>query len=311
MARIRTIKPEFWTNEQVMECSMNARLLFIGIWNFCDDQGRISFSCKQLKAQIFPADDISGETIRGMIDELSSNGLVLCYEVENKQYLQVTGWHHQRIDRPQPSKIPPIPSNVESTFDDHSKNVRDGREGKGKECKGEEKDKKENNSSQRGNTIPREAAPRRADDFLNLDLDHAEIESQLRKAAGLQSSTATALRDISPIIGLIERGIDLKTVILPAIQSHGKRETASSWKYFVGRIEERHKAQKNFLSDVPKTSTPIANVVLIKSGSKAFDAWRDYLDATGKRAKASMMRQGLVHELSVESEFPPALESAA
>lgn len=39
MARIRTIKPEFWTAEQVMELSRDARLLFIGMWNFCDDAG--------------------------------------------------------------------------------------------------------------------------------------------------------------------------------------------------------------------------------------------------------------------------------
>lgn len=34
MARIRTIKPEFWTSEQVMGCAPLARLLFIGLWNF-------------------------------------------------------------------------------------------------------------------------------------------------------------------------------------------------------------------------------------------------------------------------------------
>ncbi len=39
MARIRSIKTEFWTAEQVMECSPIARLLFIGMWNFCDDGG--------------------------------------------------------------------------------------------------------------------------------------------------------------------------------------------------------------------------------------------------------------------------------
>jgi hypothetical protein len=46
MARIRTIRPEFWTSEQVTECSMPARLLFIGLWNFCDDGGRMPYSPK-------------------------------------------------------------------------------------------------------------------------------------------------------------------------------------------------------------------------------------------------------------------------
>lgn len=106
MARIRTIKPEFWTNERVMECSVSARLLFIGMWNFADDLGRLALAPKTIKAQVFPSDDISFDTIRGMIQELSKNGLVLIYEVDGKEYLQIVGWQHQRIDKPQPSKYP-------------------------------------------------------------------------------------------------------------------------------------------------------------------------------------------------------------
>ena len=46
-----------------------------------------------------------------MLDELSSNGLIEVYDVENKRYLQITGWHHQKIDRPQKAKCPaPIKS---------------------------------------------------------------------------------------------------------------------------------------------------------------------------------------------------------
>lgn len=106
MARIRTIKPEFWTNERVMECSTNARLLFIGMWNFADDLGRLALTPKTIKAQIFPSDDISLNSIRGMVGELSKNGLLLIYEVDGKEYLQIVGWQHQRIDKPQPGKCP-------------------------------------------------------------------------------------------------------------------------------------------------------------------------------------------------------------
>src|SRR4051812_10412482 len=56
MARIRSIKPEFWSSEQVMECARDTRLLFIGLWNFVDDADRMSFSSKQIKALIFPGD---------------------------------------------------------------------------------------------------------------------------------------------------------------------------------------------------------------------------------------------------------------
>jgi hypothetical protein len=107
MARIRSIKPEFWTSAQVMECSMNARLMFIGMWNFADDLGRLPMSPKTIKAQIFPSDDISSDGILGMINELSENGLLLTYIIGDKEYLQITGWQHQRIDKPQPGKHPP------------------------------------------------------------------------------------------------------------------------------------------------------------------------------------------------------------
>ncbi len=106
MARIRSIKPDFWTSEQVMECSLNARLLFIGMWNFADDLGRIPNSVKSIKASVLPGDDISLDKILGMIAELSKNGLVLTYEVNGREYLQITGWHHQRIDKPQAGKCP-------------------------------------------------------------------------------------------------------------------------------------------------------------------------------------------------------------
>lgn len=120
MARIRSIKPEFWTSAQVVECSMNARLLFIGLWNFCDDAGRHPFKPKQIKMEIFPGDDISLDTVRGMIDELSANGLVMSYQVDGEWFLQVKGWHHQRIDKPQKPKYPDPPplnsTNAPRTF---------------------------------------------------------------------------------------------------------------------------------------------------------------------------------------------------
>lgn len=142
MARYRTIKPEFWTSEQVMECSPNARLMFIGMWNFADDAGRLPLSPKTIKAQVFPGDDISSETIRGMIDELSSNGLVKIYRVEDKEYLQVTGWHHQKIDKPQKPKHPQCPPDQQNDSTNVLRIVAPERkkEGEGKEGKEEDAD---------------------------------------------------------------------------------------------------------------------------------------------------------------------------
>jgi hypothetical protein len=124
MARIRSIKPEFWTPEQIMECSTNARLLFIGLWNFCDDEGRHPESVRRLKAEVFPGDDLTLEGVQSLVDELVAHGLIDVYETaQGEGFWQVTGWHHQRIDKPQDSRFPPLSECIPRTFQERSKNV--------------------------------------------------------------------------------------------------------------------------------------------------------------------------------------------
>lgn len=133
MARIRTIKPEFWTSEQIVECSPTARLLFIGLWNFCDDAGNHPASAKTIKMQVFPGDDLPLSSVESLLQELVNNGLLARYESEGRQYFHVTGWHHQKIEKP--SFKYPKPS-----FGELSANGRrqssPGMEGKGEEGKG-------------------------------------------------------------------------------------------------------------------------------------------------------------------------------
>jgi hypothetical protein len=89
-----------------MECSPMARLLFVGMWNFADDAGRMTYSPKTLKAQVYPSDDVSVAEIERLIVELSANDLILIYSAEGKEFISITGWHHQKIDKPKPSKLP-------------------------------------------------------------------------------------------------------------------------------------------------------------------------------------------------------------
>ena len=148
MARIRTIKPEFWTSAQVVECSTSARLLFIGLWNFCDDQGVHPAKPKEIKMKIFPGDSFTVEEILGWLQELITNGLLREFESGNSRYYYVTGWNHQKIDRPV-SKYP------EPKFDEDSSSDRrglvedsppegNGKEGNGKEWNGKECDSTKN-----------------------------------------------------------------------------------------------------------------------------------------------------------------------
>ena len=107
MACIRTIKPDFWTDETIVELSMAARLLFIGIWNFTDNEGRMGFSVKRLKMLVFPAE--TNIDLPLLLAELHGGNLIEVYGVDSKLYLQVNNFKkHQKIDpRYAKSKIPP------------------------------------------------------------------------------------------------------------------------------------------------------------------------------------------------------------
>jgi len=104
MARIRTIKPEFWTDERVGECSPTSRLLLIASLNFADDYGGLERSSKQLKAQAFPYDNIDCEPL---VLELIGAGLLIEYEVANRKYLHIKGFQkHQKVEKPAKPRIP-------------------------------------------------------------------------------------------------------------------------------------------------------------------------------------------------------------
>jgi hypothetical protein len=142
MARIRTIKPDFWTSEQVMDCKPLTRLLFIGLWNFVDDYGRSPVAPRTIRARIFPGDDISGADVQDMLNELNSRGLILFYSAEDKEYFEITGWaKHQKIDNPSKNNLCPAPFAEGSqilarTSEETPKIVL---EGKGREGRGEER----------------------------------------------------------------------------------------------------------------------------------------------------------------------------
>lgn len=110
---IRTIKPDFWTDEKMVELSFQARLLFIGLWNFVDNCGRIPYSPRSIKMKIFPGDAFD---ITPILTELHRSRVVEIYEIENKQYLQVVNWSkHQKVDPRYESKLPPPPDKNEDT----------------------------------------------------------------------------------------------------------------------------------------------------------------------------------------------------
>lgn len=106
--RTRDIKPGFYLNEQLAECSPWARLIFPGLWMLADREGRLEYRPKRIKAELLPYD---GEDMAALIGELETHGLVKRYEVAGKEYLWIPTF--SRHQKPHPnekqSEIPPCP----------------------------------------------------------------------------------------------------------------------------------------------------------------------------------------------------------
>ncbi len=102
MPRIRTIKPQFWFDEQLGGISREARLLYIGLWNLSDDQGVFEWRPMQIKAQIFPYDkDIKPDDIEKWLGQLQEIGNVRQFSAEGHSYGYIpTFLKHQEIKNP-------------------------------------------------------------------------------------------------------------------------------------------------------------------------------------------------------------------
>ena len=98
MARIRTIKPDFWTDGNMVRLSPFARLLYIGMWNFtlCD-HGHVADDAMKLKLQILPMDNVDIEALLGEI--MAQGRVTRIVSPEGRTYLHVTRFEdHQKID---------------------------------------------------------------------------------------------------------------------------------------------------------------------------------------------------------------------
>lgn len=105
MARIRTIKPQFFTSEDVTALEPLARLLFIGLFTECDRDGRVEDRPRTLKMRLLPEDQCD---IDALLWSLVDGGLIRRYEADGLQIIQVSGFQkHQKPHPKEPVSILP------------------------------------------------------------------------------------------------------------------------------------------------------------------------------------------------------------
>lgn len=144
MARIRTIKPEFFKHEELYEAEKETkfplRLAFAGLWCSCDREGRFKWRPNSLKLDILPYDNCEFSRV---LDALATRGFIVEYESDTgERYGFVPSFlAHQVINNRESQSQLPCPFDASSTRDPRglSTHKGKGKEGKGKEGEGNRK----------------------------------------------------------------------------------------------------------------------------------------------------------------------------
>ncbi len=93
MASKRFVKSEIFMDETFIELEDMTRLVWLGlIIVVADDQGRFQDNPLLIKAQLFPADMKSTESMSESIDSLIKNGMLFRYTSNKKKLLQIVNW---------------------------------------------------------------------------------------------------------------------------------------------------------------------------------------------------------------------------
>jgi hypothetical protein len=116
MARARNIKPGFFKNEELAECSVWARLCFAGLWTLADREGRLEDRAKRIKGELFAFDSVE---VDPLLDELAVHGFIVRYQVDELRAIQIMKFHEHQTPHysEKPSVIKP-PRFRESDPDD-------------------------------------------------------------------------------------------------------------------------------------------------------------------------------------------------
>ena len=107
MARLRTLKPGFFTDDRLAEIHPLGRLLFQGLWCIADRAGRLEDRPRRIKAEVLPYDDAD---VDGLLTELCNAGFIQRYAVGEARLIQVLSFaKHQNPHVREPESTIPAP----------------------------------------------------------------------------------------------------------------------------------------------------------------------------------------------------------
>lgn len=142
MARIRSVKPDFFRHEDLQDLEianpgMYPMMVFAGLWGHCDSKGRFEWRPRQLKLDILPFLPFD---MAATLEILRCAGMVNRYSVEGKDYGEVPTFEkHQRLSGKEATEGEKYPDPIsEATGKQQGSEVEipESQEGKGRERKG-------------------------------------------------------------------------------------------------------------------------------------------------------------------------------
>jgi len=106
MARIRTIKPDFWRHETLCALPEATHMLAAALLNYADDHGYFNANPRLIQGEIYPLREPS-VSVADSLQALADAGyLALGTGDDGRRYGRVLGFaQHQRVSHPTPSKI--------------------------------------------------------------------------------------------------------------------------------------------------------------------------------------------------------------
>ena len=109
MARIRSVKPDFFLDFELSKLTPLARLFFIGLWCQADKSGRMEDEAHKLKVQIIPWDTEDAEKL---LSELAPKFITRYKTKSGEKYLQINAWEHQKPHHTEKDSVIPPPLTV-------------------------------------------------------------------------------------------------------------------------------------------------------------------------------------------------------
>lgn len=95
------IKPKFWDDAKIGKISRDARLVYIGMWNFCDDLGVIRADSVWIKSKIFPFDQMQIQQFDKICQEILRNGFISLFSYRDEKFYYLPKFSlHQTINKP-------------------------------------------------------------------------------------------------------------------------------------------------------------------------------------------------------------------